>query len=630
MSGEQSLGFWFSLSAWLQGLLWFLIAWVGWLGGFDFGFFQAHEGWKLLAGAFVLQAFRLRGGPAWSPSLLSFGLWLWILALGVWDFLGPRWQFPFPGTSYGGFAASLGLFAWLMDAGAVGGPLALPVQAVRRSFRIVFPILVCVLVAIGVWTGENWRSYQRQTQATEPPVGQGPSPGRASSKLLFVGLDGAHWEVAKPLVDAGLMPNLASLMARGHSGALESHRSYRPTKDRWGWWSAVVWTSIATGLGESKHGILDFQMREDESGPWKSPNLVLTHRGHWQARPFWEIFAEYGIRCSVFGWWNTAPVVPFEGELVTLDIGRQNGCDALAAVIDRCAENPETAAAWMHPPELMQHYRSKVRIPSGQEEVDAFLRQELLDLDRNAGTEEAAEEIFRRIVHQDWYFKELSRVALLEDRSRLVVFYCEGTDSVQHHYYQYRADSLEGARLMYERGEEPERLRDMVDNYYRLADRWLGELLEAAGPEWNIMVVSDHGHRHTYENSKRLSDHKGGGLYVVAGPDFQQGSWPEPAIWQNWGLMPKEPSILDLAPTMHYLFGVPLAEDMDGKVQTAWLKPELVQSLALYQVPTYRQQALDLPLEALQANREEMNAFLNEMGYTDAEDDEEPENGGGE
>jgi predicted AlkP superfamily phosphohydrolase/phosphomutase len=39
------------------------------------------------------------------------------------------------------------------------------------------------------------------------------------------------------------------------------------------------------------------------------------------------------------------------------------------------------------------------------------------------------------------------------------------------------------------------RRRDYIRNYYREADRWLGRVVEAAGPDSHVVVMSDHGHQ---------------------------------------------------------------------------------------------------------------------------------------
>jgi arylsulfatase A-like enzyme len=53
------------------------------------------------------------------------------------------------------------------------------------------------------------------------------------------------------------------------------------------------------------------------------------------------------------------------------------------------------------------------------------------------------------------------------------------------------------------------------------------------------------------------------GMIVATGPAFEPGSVPQNA------------SLLDIAPTVLHLLGVPVPEDMDGRVLDELLRPEL-------------------------------------------------------
>lgn len=66
---------------------------------------------------------------------------------------------------------------------------------------------------------------------------------------LVVGWDAASWRQVEPLLDAGRLPTLASLIENGASGTL---RSTTPPI------TPAAWTSIATGTTPGRHGIYDF------------------------------------------------------------------------------------------------------------------------------------------------------------------------------------------------------------------------------------------------------------------------------------------------------------------------------------------------------------------------------------
>ena len=81
-------------------------------------------------------------------------------------------------------------------------------------------------------------------------VSEGEPQRRATgTKALLIGLDGADWNIIDPLVEAGRLPNLARLARSGVRGRLHSITPML---------SPVIWTSIATGVQPSRHGIIDF------------------------------------------------------------------------------------------------------------------------------------------------------------------------------------------------------------------------------------------------------------------------------------------------------------------------------------------------------------------------------------
>src|SRR3954467_7092823 len=71
----------------------------------------------------------------------------------------------------------------------------------------------------------------------------------AERPLIFIGLDGADWQLLDEYIANGSMPNLARLVAKGAGGVLET--DYPPL-------SPLVWTTMMTGVGPLDHAILDF------------------------------------------------------------------------------------------------------------------------------------------------------------------------------------------------------------------------------------------------------------------------------------------------------------------------------------------------------------------------------------
>jgi hypothetical protein len=137
----------------------------------------------------------------------------------------------------------------------------------------------------------------------------GSVPPRTSARLLIIGLDGLDWEIADPLLDRGRMPNLKALIDRGARAKL---LSIAPLL------SPVVWTTIATGVEPSRHGILDFLV--DEPGGGARQPVTSVQR---QVPTFWEILSRAGVDVGVVAWWASWPADAVRGYVVSDRIAYQ-------------------------------------------------------------------------------------------------------------------------------------------------------------------------------------------------------------------------------------------------------------------------------------------------------------------
>ncbi|MCB0003137.1 MAG: alkaline phosphatase family protein, partial [Anaerolineae bacterium] len=71
-------------------------------------------------------------------------------------------------------------------------------------------------------------------------------------RVLVIGLDGATFRLIHPMIAAGQLPNLASLMADGVAGELRS--TIQPSSEQ-------AWSAFLTGQNNGKHGVYGFQQR---------------------------------------------------------------------------------------------------------------------------------------------------------------------------------------------------------------------------------------------------------------------------------------------------------------------------------------------------------------------------------
>src|SRR5688572_24044934 len=83
------------------------------------------------------------------------------------------------------------------------------------------------------------------------------APPERSKRVILIGIDGATWNRIDPLLQAGRMPHLQSIIEEGARAPLKSMLPSR---------SPALWTSVATGKNFDKHGINDFTAATGKDG----------------------------------------------------------------------------------------------------------------------------------------------------------------------------------------------------------------------------------------------------------------------------------------------------------------------------------------------------------------------------
>jgi tetratricopeptide (TPR) repeat protein len=103
---------------------------------------------------------------------------------------------------------------------------------------------------------------------------------------------------------------------------------------------------------------------------------------------------------------------------------------------------------------------------------------------------------------------------------------------------------------------------NVVSAAYQFHDRMLGALVDKAGQDATVILMSDHGFHPDHLRPASIPDipagpaveHRDLGVLAIAGPGIKRGEALHGA------------SVLDIAPTILALYGLPVGEDMDGKV----------------------------------------------------------------
>ena len=380
----------------------------------------------------------------------------------------------------------------------------------------------------------------------------------AGSPILFVGVDGIEWELALPLIAEGRMPVFERLMAEGRYGYLET---LVPTA------SPVIWTSVATGVPKTTHGIYGFADR-------RRPNRVsLYDNRNRLAAALWNILTEYDKRVLVIGWWMTWPVEPVNGVMVA----QTNTMEQFDTAGGKAVWKGTLRAGMpgqVYPPELEPDVMATL----------AEVEEELPLL---------TEEIFGRFPHPlsrlghrlwtncQWSFRAdrtYARVAgrLLgsDEPYDLAMVYFGGSDVVGHRFYRYMKPEL------YENPPSAEQVANfgkVIERYYCWLDGEIGRLIDRCPENVTVILASDHGMVPVNREGRFDPDdppanvnsahHAEGppGIFIAAGPwiDPEPGA-PTPAALSTADL-PTVGSIYDLAPTILAMLRLPRGKDMTDR-----------------------------------------------------------------
>jgi tetratricopeptide (TPR) repeat protein len=379
-------------------------------------------------------------------------------------------------------------------------------MSTRRAGLLTAAVLA---VAGGLFLAGRWSAPRRDRVRAAQEVVRASQRGRP---VIFLGLDGADWELLDAYMKAGSMPQLASLVKEGVSGVLESiHPPLSP----------LVWTTMMTGLSPLDHGILDFTRFNPASGR-KEPITSDERR----EPAIWNMASLAGRRVAVFGLWATYPAERVNGVLVS---------DRLFTFLFDEASPPPGV---VFPPEregwardVLRRVEREVGLPELREYLPWLTPEEYRQHEKTDDPYGHPVSALRRILVQTRVYDELGSDTIRREKPDLTIVYLEGTDSIGHVFAPYappRQSSISE--------EDFARYHDVPERYFRYVDRLIGKyrrLAQTSGAA--LMLASDHGFTWGEGRPTRLSSnanptaakwHRQEGMYLVWGPGIAPASGP--------------------------------------------------------------------------------------------------------
>jgi predicted AlkP superfamily phosphohydrolase/phosphomutase len=264
-------------------------------------------------------------------------------------------------------------------------------------------------------------------------------------KIFVIGWDSATFDLIRPWINQGKLPNLAKLISQGASGPLES--VFPPI-------TPPAWTTFMTGRNPGKHGIFHFV--EPQPGSY---NMRWANAGSRRATTIWRLLSDAG--------WSIGTVnVPF-----TYPPEKVNGFQISGM------DTPSEKSQFIHPPQLRDELESSLG------PLTLELRY-LGAMSNEKRTQQALDEM--ETLDRQW---TNTGVYLLQKHPvDIMMLTYMSIDTVQHHFWHY----MDPGHFLHD-AKGVDKFGNAILSVYQRLDQAIGNFISHLPEETVIFVVSDHG-----------------------------------------------------------------------------------------------------------------------------------------
>ena len=465
-----------------------------------------------------------------------------------------------------------------------------PTSSSRRKGPIARSYLVSALVVLAIesaWVVGVFR-YRTADSSLDSALAERPEQ---IIPILLVGLDGMDSETIFRMTAGDSLPVMESLISNGFTAELDTKEGYLAPQ---------VWNTVATGMAPEKHGINNFTSltlrgltRQPYLGPARpglemvidyvvpffklvraSPVAASSRR----SRTLWEILELFEVPSGILNWWASWPARATKGFTLS------ERTFAKLSMFQR-DEQINPSVYYEHEVEPPAEFDSLVTLNASlDEKLDLmlnFMPGVRTTLESLVPAE--ARELVRSIYLADLFYT-LAAVKLVERyQVGMLAIYLQGADVLS------RID---------ERTEmvEPERIQGLIPDYYCYLDQLLGEVVQGFEPGGLVLVVCDPGKIGRSQGRK--------GMVIFQGIDVKEGRRAESSY-----------QLEDIAPTLLYLIGLPVAGSMHGRPRTEAGKPGPGGAPALHYINSYDPPPLDWVSTPAYRHDREVIERLRSLGY---------------
>jgi len=445
--------------------------------------------------------------------------------------------------------------------------LGLAQTAARRDRRAIVAILFTIATTAsivgplwirGTGLGPSMPVHVPATVTALPPDHR---------RVVLLCLDGASLDVISPAVAAGRLPNFGRMLDAGASLHLATTRPTQPEP---------VWASIMTGMWPSRHGVRGASRYRPFDGDAELEVLpdymfsqalvrfgLLVEQPYSSAslltQPLWRIAGGYGIRTGLIGLPLTHPASGDSGFIVSDRFHRRS--DRIVTLDNDPAVSPRS----------LDDVARGV-LAEEQPARELRVRFDLMPWTGENGSTVEADRLHHRLANQ---------LSAIEQVQLLAVRYA-GLDAVGHYYLRYArpeefGDVTENERRQFGR---------VLDDYYAYVDSLVGDAMASLAEGDLLLVVSGFG-MEPLTVGKRVLERVAGnprfsGTHERA-PDGFLLAYGTPVA----SARPSRGAVVDVAPTLLYFLGLPVARDMDGFARTDLFTPAFNEQRTITFIPTY-------------------------------------------
>ena len=274
-------------------------------------------------------------------------------------------------------------------------------------------------------------------------------------KTLLIGLDGATYDLLDQLVEDGVMPNLGKIMDEGARGILKS--TIHPL-------TPPAWTTMTTGRTPGNHGVFDF-IRVDREG--SKPSYTLATSSDVMAPTIWQIASNAGLRATTLNFPVTFPAKPIDGVVIPgyvpwSYLGRAIHPRPVFKMLKEKGvfKASEMSTDWQHERKAVQGL--------GENQLEDWVN-------------------FHIVREKRWC--DILLTLMEEEPCELMAVLFDGVDRIQHLCYHLIDRET---RDQYQT-EDAKKTAELALQYYRDVDGYIAAMIEKAGPDAQVMIVSDHG-----------------------------------------------------------------------------------------------------------------------------------------